>query len=215
MMTPNDYVLYFIFAFTSIFVIVNPIGTTMIFVSLTSGMSAGDKQKISGRSTSIAFIIAILFAIAGNLVLRLFGITVASLQVAGGILLFTVAIDMLRGDKYQKKVTEAELSDAAYREDISIFPLATPLLTGPGAMTTVIVLMGAAATIMEKSLVLLAIVVTFIVTYYILKSSELIDNTLSVTGIMVLTRIMGLILGAISVNFVAAGAWSLYLSYVD
>jgi len=214
-MTPNDYVLYFIFAFTSIFVIVNPIGTTMIFVSLTSGMSAGDKQKISGRSTSIAFIIAILFAIAGNLVLRLFGITVASLQVAGGILLFTVAIDMLRGDKYQKKVTEAELSDAAYREDISIFPLATPLLTGPGAMTTVIVLMGAAATIMEKSLVLLAIVVTFIVTYYILKSSELIDNTLSVTGIMVLTRIMGLILGAISVNFVAAGAWSLYLSYVD
>ena len=214
-MTPNDYVLYFIFAFTSIFVIVNPIGTTMIFVSLTSGMSAGDKQKISGRSTSIAFIIAILFAIAGNLVLRLFSITVASLQVAGGILLFTVAIDMLRGDKYQKKVTEAELSDAAYREDISIFPLATPLLTGPGAMTTVIVLMGAAATIMEKSLVLLAIVVTFIVTYYILKSSELIDNTLSVTGIMVLTRIMGLILGAISVNFVAAGAWSLYLSYVD
>jgi len=215
MMTPNDYVLYFIFAFTSIFVIVNPIGTTMIFVSLTSGMSAGDKQKISGRSTSIAFIIAILFAIAGNLVLRLFSITVASLQVAGGILLFTVAIDMLRGDKYQKKVTEAELSDAAYREDISIFPLATPLLTGPGAMTTVIVLMGAAATIIEKSLVLLAIVVTFIVTYYILKSSELIDNTLSVTGIMVLTRIMGLILGAISVNFVAAGAWSLYLSYVD
>ncbi len=215
MMAPNEYVLYFIFAFTSIFVIVNPIGTTMIFVSLTSGMSAGDKQKISGRSTSIAFIIAILFAIAGNLVLRLFGITVASLQVAGGILLFTVAIDMLRGDKYQKKVTEAELSDAAYREDISIFPLATPLLTGPGAMTTVIVLMGAAATIIEKSLVLLAIVVTFIVAYYILKSSELIDNTVSVTGIMVLTRIMGLILGAISVNFVAAGAWSLYLSYVD
>jgi multiple antibiotic resistance protein len=214
-MTPNDYVLHFIFAFTSIFVIVNPVGTTMIFVSLTSGMSAADKQKISGRSTSIAFVIAILFALAGNLVLRLFGITVASLQVAGGILLFLVAIDMLRGDKYQKKVTEVELSDAAYREDISIFPIATPLLTGPGAMTTVIVLMGAAATLVEKSIVLLAIVVTFIVTYYILKSSDLIDNTLSLPGIMVLTRIMGLILGAISVNFVAAGAWSLYLSYVN
>jgi multiple antibiotic resistance protein len=212
MVTLNDYVLYFIFAFTSIFVIVNPIEATMVFLSLTSGMDADAKRKISGRSTSIAFMIALLFALAGNLVLRLFGITVASLQVAGGILLFIVAIDMLRGGRYQRKVTEAELNDATYREDISIFPLATPLLTGPGAITTVIVLMGAASTMLEKSVVLLALILTFIATYFILRFSEFIDNALSVTGIMVLTRIMGLILGAISVNFVAVGAWNLYLS---
>ncbi len=208
----NDYVLYFIFAFTSIFIIVNPIEATMVFVSLTSGTDANEKRRISWRSASVAFMIAFLFAIAGNLVLRLFGITVDSMRVAGGILLFIVAIDMLRGGRYQRKVTEAELDDANYREDISIFPLATPLLTGPGAITTVIVLMGAASTLLEKSIVIIALILTFMTTYYILRFSEIIDNALGVTGIMVLTRIMGLILGAISVDFVAIGAWNLYRS---
>jgi multiple antibiotic resistance protein len=209
-MTLIDYLLYFIYALTSIFVIVNPIEATMVFVSLTSGMSADEKRRISLHATSVAFAIAFLFALAGDFVLHLFGITVDSLRVAGGILLFLVAIDMLRGGRYQRKVTEAELMDANLREDISVFPLATPLLTGPGAITAVIVLMGAAATISEKSIVLLAIVLTFLTTYYILNFSDFIDKALGITGIMVMTRIMGLLLGAIAVNFVALGAWNLY-----
>jgi multiple antibiotic resistance protein len=86
------------------------------------------------------------------------------------------------------------------------------LLTGPGAITTVIVLMGAATTLLEKSIVLLALMLTFLTTYYILKFSDFIDKALGITGIMVLTRIMGLLLGAIAVNFVALGAWNLYKS---
>jgi multiple antibiotic resistance protein len=211
-MTLIDYLLYFIYALASIFVIVNPIEATMVFVSLTSGMASDEKRRISMRTTSVAFAIALLFALAGDFVLHLFGISVDSLRVAGGILLFLVAIDMLRGGRYQRKVTEAELRDANHREDISVFPLATPLLTGPGAITTVIVLMGAAATILEKSIVLLALVLTFLITYYILKFSDFIDKALGITGIMVMTRIMGLLLGAIAVNFVALGAWNLYQS---
>ena len=207
-----DYLLYFIYALASIFVIVNPIEATMVFVSLTSGMASDEKRRISMRTTFVAFAIAFLFALAGDFVLRLFGITVDSLRVAGGILLFLVAIDMLRGGRYQRKVTEAELRDANHREDISVFPLATPLLTGPGAITTVIVLMGAAANILEKSIVLLALALTFLTTYYILKFSDFIDRVLGITGIMVMTRIMGLLLGAIAVNFVALGAWNLYQS---
>jgi len=138
---------------------------------------------------------------------------VDSLRVAGGILLFLVAIDMLRG-RQQKKVTEAELLDANQREDVSIFPLAIPLLTGPGAITTVVVLMGEADSFTEKSLLLLAICLTFLATFFILKFSEHIDHALGITGIMVMTRIMGLILGAVAVNFVAIGAWNLYRAIV-
>jgi len=206
----NEYLLYFVYAFTTVFVIVNPIEATMIFVTLTADMNALEKSHVYRRTTLVAFSIAILFSIAGEFVLRIFGITVDSLRVAGGILLFLVAIDMLRGVRQQKKVTEAELRDANQREDVSVFPLAIPLLTGPGAITTVVVLMGAASTIVEKALVLLAIVLTFLITFFVLRFSEYIDQALGVTGIMVLTRIMGLILGAVAVNFVATGAWNLY-----
>jgi len=206
----NDYLLYFVYAFTTVFVIVNPVEATMIFVTLTTGMSPQEKSHIYRRTTLVAFSIAILFSLAGDAVLRLFGITVDSLRVAGGVLLFLVAIDMLRGVRQQKKVTEAELKDANEREDISVFPLAIPLITGPGAITTVVVLMGAAGTVAEKALVILAIVLTFVITFFVLKFSEYIDRVLGITGIMVLTRIMGLILGAVAVNFVAIGVWNLY-----
>ncbi len=206
----NDYLLYFVYAFASIFVIVNPIEATLIFVTLTSGLNSQEKSRICTRSTVVAFTTAILFSVAGDVVLRIFGITVDSLRVAGGILLFLVAIDMLRGVRQQKKVTEAELRDANQREDVSVFPLAIPLLTGPGAITTVVVLMGAAASLTEKALVLLALILTFAATFFILKFSEYIDRALGITGIMVTTRIMGLILGAVAVNFVAMGTWNLY-----
>jgi len=206
----SDYFLYFVYVFSSIFVIVNPIEATMVYVTLTSGLDSVEKNHIHKRTTSVAFSIAILFAVAGDIVLRIFGITVDSLRVAGGVLLFLVAIDMLRGVRQQNKVTEAELWDANHREDISVFPLAMPLLTGPGAITTVVVLMGSADTVAEKALVILAIVLTFVITLFVLRFSEYIDKALGITGIMVLTRVMGLILGAVAVNFVATGAWNLF-----
>jgi multiple antibiotic resistance protein len=211
----SGYFLYFVYVFSSIFVIVNPIEATMVYVTLTSGLNSQEKNRIYWHTTLVAFTIAILFAVAGDMVLRIFSITVDSLRVAGGVLLFLVAIDMLRGVRQQKKVTEAELRDADHRdddhrEDISVFPLAMPLLTGPGAITTVVVLMGSAGTIVEKGLVILAITMTFVITLFVLKFSEYIDRALGITGIMVLTRVMGLILGAVAVNFVATGAWNLF-----
>ena len=206
-----DSIFFFLYVFASFFTIVNPIQATLTFVALTTGITSEERKGIAFRTTAIAFIIALLFAIGGNLILQFFGITVDSLRVAGGILLFLVAIDMLKGEREQKKVTDAELQDASYREDISVFPLATPLLTGPGAITTVIVQMGDAVNILEKALVLGALVLTFAATYLILRSAEYIDRVLGVTGIMVMTRIQGLILGAIAVTFVATGAWNIFI----
>lgn len=211
-MDPSGLILYFVYALTTIFIIVNPVEATLVYVSLTSNCSPDEKIRIYRRATFVGLAIAVLFALAGNAVLSIFGITVDSLRVAGGVLLFLVAIDMLRGVRQQKKVTEAELLDANQREDVSVFPLAIPLLTGPGAITTVVVLMGAAETVVEKGLVLLAISLTFLATFFILKFSEYIDHALGITGIMVMTRIMGLILGAVAVSFVATGSWNLYLS---
>jgi multiple antibiotic resistance protein len=206
-----DSIFFFLYVFASFFTIVNPIQATLTFVALTTGITSEERKSMAFRTTAIAFIIALLFAIGGNLILQFFGITVDSLRVAGGILLFLVAIDMLKGEREQKKVTDAELRDATYREDISVFPLATPLLTGPGAITTVIVQMGDAMNILEKVLVLGALVLTFAATYLILRSAEYVDRVLGVTGIMVMTRIQGLILGAIAVNFVATGAWNIFI----
>jgi multiple antibiotic resistance protein len=206
----SELLLYFVYAFTTIFVIVNPVEATLVYVTLTSSLNSKERTHIYRRTTLVAFAIAILFSLGGDAVLRIFGITVDSLRVAGGILLFLVAIDMLRGIRRQNKVTEAELMDANSREDVSIFPLAIPLLTGPGAITTVVVLMGAADSLAKKGLVLLAICLTFLATFFILKFSQYIDRALGITGIMVMTRIMGLILGAVAVSFVAAGVWNLY-----
>ena len=209
-MNISELLLYFMYVFNTIFVIVNPIEATLVFVTLTTNLNSEERSRIYWRTTLVAFTIAILFSLAGDVVLRLFGITVDSLRVAGGILLFLVAIDMLRGARQQNNVTEAELLDANLRDDISIFPMAIPLLTGPGTMTAVVVLMGEAQSFTEKGLVLLAICLTFLATFFILKSSEYIDMVLGITGIMVVIRIMGLFLGALAVTFVATGAWNLY-----
>jgi multiple antibiotic resistance protein len=163
------------------------------------------RERISFRATMIALSIALVFALAGDLILNFFGITIDSLRIAGGILLFLVSLDMVRGGREHKKVTEDEMRDANMREDISVFPLAMPLLTGPGAMTTVVVQMGAASELVEKTLVVLAIILTFAIAYLALRFSDQLDKALGVTGIMVLTRIQGLILGAIAVKFITTG----------
>jgi multiple antibiotic resistance protein len=206
----SELLLYFVYAFTTIFIIVSPIEATLVFVTLTTTLNSEEKSRICRRTTLVAFAIAILFSLSGDVVLRLFGITVDSLRVAGGILLFLMAIDMLRGVHQQNKVTDTEIMDANRQEDVSIFPLAIPLLAGPGLITTVVVLMDAANNVTEKCLVLLAICLTFLATFVILKFSVYIDQALGITGIMVTTRIIGLFLGAMAVNFVATGAWNLY-----
>jgi multiple antibiotic resistance protein len=209
MVETAGYLAYFIYAFASVFIIVNPVEATMVFISLTPGASARERARLSLRAATVAYVVALLFALTGDMVLRFFGTTVDSLRVAGGILLFIMAIDMLKA-KPRRKVTEAEMADATDREDVSVFPLATPLLTGPGAITTVIVLMGTASGLVEKGVVLLALTSTFVASYLILRSSEYVSRILGVTGILVMTRIMGLMLGAIAVNFVAIGAWNIY-----
>src|SRR5665811_517402 len=129
---------FFILVFTAVFSIVNPVSGVMAFVSVTSHMKKEDKIYVAKRSAIIGCIIAIIFTLSGNLILQFFSITVDSLRVAGGILLFLVAIDMLFARTTRESITSEELSDSVRKENISIFPMAMPMLTGPGAITTII-----------------------------------------------------------------------------
>jgi multiple antibiotic resistance protein len=196
---------FFIYAFTSIFAIVNPVSGVMAFLSMTSHLSRADKTYIAKRSVLIACIIAIIFSISGEIILKLLKISADSLRVAGGVLLFLVAIDMLFARTTRESITSEELKDASQRENISVFPIAMPLLTGPGAITTIIVLIRTAENIDSKLIVIGAILLTFFITFLIFRFSDYFNKAVGMTGMLVMTRLMGLFLGAIAVDFISTG----------
>jgi len=203
---------FFIYAFISIFVIVNPVSGLITFISLTSGMSEAERRKIAKRSVTVACVLALVFAVSGEFILKLFSVNIDSLRVAGGILLLAVALDMLHARVSRESVTNGEIKEANEKEDISVFPIAMPLLTGPGAITTVIVVIRTGDTAELKIVTILAILLTFTLSYIIFRFANRINHILGVTGSLVLTRVMGLLLGAIAVNFISVGAWNIYQS---
>lgn len=205
---------FFVYAFTSIFIIVNPVSGLLTFISLTGGMNADERKKTAKRSVFIACILALIFALMGELILHIFGITADSLRVAGGILLLLIAMDMIQAKTSRDSMTPEEKKDASTREDISAFPIATPLLTGPGAITTVILIIRSGKTIDLKIAAIFAILLTFILAYLIFRFANEIHKILGVTISLVISRIMGLFLAAIAVNFVADGIWNIYNAYI-
>jgi multiple antibiotic resistance protein len=201
---------FFISAFTAIFSIVNPVSGVMSFISLTSHMSEADKIYVAKRSVVIGCIVAIVFAVLGELILKFFDITADSLRVAGGILLFLVAIDMLFARTTRESITKEEISDASHRENISIFPMAMPMLTGPGAITTII-LYTTEKSVGLKLFVILAILLTFLITFLIFRFSDHFTKVVGMTGMMVMTRLMGLFLGAIAITFITNGIKGIFI----
>ncbi len=207
---------FFISVFSAIFSIVNPVSGVMAFVSITSNMKEEDKNYVAKRSAVIGCIIAIIFTISGNYIMEFFGITVDSLRVAGGILLFLVAIDMLFARTSRESITSEEVSEAVQRENISIFPMAMPMLTGPGAITTIILYITKGIEDFNLSLETVkllevgAILLTFFITFLIFRFSDYFRKVAGMTGMLVMTRLMGLFLGAIAVGFIADGIWNIY-----
>ena len=207
----SDYT-FFISAFTAIFAIVNPISGVMTFISLTSNMNDTDRIYVAKRSVALACAIAMIFAVSGEYILNFFSITTHSLRVAGGILLFLVALDMLFARTTRESITSEELSDAAHRDNISIFPMAMPMLTGPGAITTILLYTNPTdGNILQiKFIVIVAILLTFVITFLIFWFSDFFHRVVGMTGMLVMTRMMGLFLGAIAVSFVSEGIKGLF-----
>ncbi|HII93886.1 MAG TPA: MarC family protein [Methanosarcina sp.] len=201
---------FFIYTFTSVFVVVSPISGVVTFISLTSKMTHDEKNQIAKKSVTLACLIALFFAVTGNIILDLFSISVDSLRVAGGLLLFSIAFDMMHAKISRESITEEEISQSQEREDIWVFPIGLPLLTGPGAISTVIVLMGSTENIEQKIIILISIISTFILCLYIFLFSRRIHKFIGYNGMLVFTRLMGLLLAALAVKLTSTGIINIF-----
>lgn len=190
-------------AFVSLFVIIDPIGLTPLFVSLTSGMSARQRRGVAIRAVVTGAAILAVFGIGGEFVLAKIGIGMPAFRVSGGILLFLTAIDMLFERRTPRREKTAEDDEGP---DPAIFPLAMPLIAGPGAMTTMILLVGQNSGDLTSQLTVYGVMLAvLIIAFLLFMTSGLMERALGNTGINLVTRLMGMFLAALSVQFVLDG----------
>ncbi len=198
------YVIYFFVVFSSLFTIINPISTAPVFLTITKGDSEKKKRKMAKKSSIVSAIVLIVFSLLGTYILSFFSITLEAFRIAGGLLVARVGFLMLT-EEPKPIASEKAKSEAIQKEDISIIPLAIPLLSGPGAMTTSIVLMTNTTNLIEKVILLFAIVVVCILTYIILSHASLIEKVVGENGKKVIEKILGLIVVVVGVQFVLNG----------
>lgn len=196
---------FFLVAFPAIFTIVNPLGAVGPFLAMTARDSLIKRQSTARRACILATIVLAVCAGVGGILFQFLGITLPALKIAGGSLLFLVAIDMLNARESRSKATEEEREEGVQKEDIAIFPLGIPLLSGPGSMISVFILMEKANTAVEQAYIYLAIAVTMALSYLVLRQASRLAHWLGATGINVMSRMMGLILAAIAVQFILTG----------
>lgn len=192
-------------ALTSFFTLFNPLGTMPIFISMTSELDEAKRRKTARKAVIVAFVTTLLFAFSGQLLFRFFGISVNSFRIVGGVIFFLMGQDMLQARLGKIKLSEKEAEINAYVNDISITPLAIPMICGPGAITNSIVLMEDANSLAKKLLLVTSIAVILGLTYLILISGTAISKRLGDTGNKVLMRLMGLIVMVIAVEFFFSG----------
>jgi len=197
-------------AFATLFVVVDPIGLVPMFLSLTDGMDAKARRSTAVRATFLAGAVLLVFAVAGRAALDFLGISLPAFRIAGGILLFVLALEMLfekRSERRAKNVEEAGAADTASSTDeIWVFPLGIPLIAGPGAIASVILLMSThAGSRVEQMLVIAVLAAVLIQTLGLFLLAARLKRFLSATAIRAMTRLLGMILAALAVQFVLTG----------
>jgi MarC family membrane protein len=192
-------------SFVTLFVTIDPPGLAPLFLALTAGMSRAERQQVANRATITALAVLILFAVAGIGILSVFGITIHAFRIAGGVLLFYIAFEMIFEKRQDRKEKSTEIAQADHVRNIAIFPLAIPLIAGPGAISATILLSGTYADVFERAVLIVIVVVNLAVAWLVFFLAERFDRYLGATGRIVLTRLLGLILAALAVQFVADG----------
>lgn len=194
-------------SFVTLFVVLDPPGMGPIFVAITRGESREHRRLMALRGSTVALIILLIFAITGDLALRGLGISLAAFRIAGGILLLLIALDMLFARATPlRRTTEAEEAEAEHKRDISVFPLAIPLIAGPGALTSTVLLMGRAGdSLMMKAAVLAALIAVMAIMLAVLLQGDRINRLLGETGTNVVGRVFGMVLAALAVQYVIDG----------
>lgn len=191
----------FITAFATLFVVIDPIGLTPVFIALTAGSDARHRRGVALRACLIAFGILTLFAFLGEAVLGFIGISMPAFRIAGGILLFITALDMLFERRSKRRGDKAEEE----QPDPSVFPIAIPLIAGPGAIATMILLAGQTQSAAEMAGILGVMAAVLVIGLVLFLMANVIERALGQIGIVVVTRLLGMLLAALSVQFVLDG----------
>jgi multiple antibiotic resistance protein len=193
---------FLITAFATLFVVIDPPGLVPLFIALTRGMGPEKRRAMAQRACVIAACLLLLFGVAGEAILNFIGISMPAFRIAGGILLFLTALDML----FERRTQRREGQQAEPDHDPSVFPLAIPLIAGPGAIATMILLVGQAGQDWTGALWVLGLMlVMMLVTFAFLLASPPLERLLGRTGTLVITRLLGMLLAALSVQFVIDG----------
>lgn len=203
----GDILTFALLSLSSIFIIVNPLSSTLLYVSLTGTLDHEVQMRIATEAAKYALAILVIFALLGGVILQLFGITLEAFRIAGGILLFLIGMEMVYAKSSRSKMTATEKYEGIDAEDVSVMPLAIPMIAGPGAITTSIVLMNEARGFgpLAYLIVIVSIVLTIGVTYYMMRNADYIVKRIGQREFRAVNRLMGMLLIAIAVQFVIIG----------
>lgn len=194
---------FFFVAFASLFTVVNPLGVLPVFISLTNDLKDKAKQRTAFRAVLTAILVMLFFTFSGSYLFTFFGISIHGLRVVGGIIFLILGFDMLNARFL--RIKEEDETEAEYSNDISITPLGVPMICGPGAITASIVMMSDTKSLWDVSGLVIAIVAVMFITYLTLLSSHRIIAFMGTNGTKVLTRIMGLIVMVIAIEYLKNG----------
>ncbi|CAN5898493.1 MarC family protein [soil metagenome] len=193
-------------ALSAVFFVIDPLANVPVFLTITAGDPPAQRRATAARAALATWITLSVFALAGGVIFKAFGISLGAFKIAGGIMLLLMAVDMMRAQPSPTRTTAEEQAEGKTRDDVAIFPLAVPMLAGPGAIATVMVLMSRAEWRVVPTLsVFLAVTITCAIAWLLMRSAASADKYLPKTVLRAFERIMGLLLAAVAVEFVAGG----------
>lgn len=201
----SNYVRFFIVSLSSIFFLVDPFAAIPSFLAITAGADARRRRRMALRGSATCFVVLTTFAIAGSYIFKMLGITLPAFEIAGGLILLLIGIDMLEAKRSPTQESSEEAREGAVKEDAGIVPLGIPMLAGPGAISSVMVLVGQALKIWEMMAILGSIAITAAISFGVLSGADRLRRLLGETGIRILVRVMGLLLVALAVQFFVNG----------
>jgi multiple antibiotic resistance protein len=201
----GPYVRFSLLAVSSIFFLVDPFAAIGSFLAITQGADNERRCRIARKGAITCFIVLTVFALAGRVIFRMFGITLPAFEIAGGLILLLIGLDMLEAKRSPTQEASGDTEEAAAKEDAGIVPLGIPMLAGPGAISSVMVLVGQVTTAWQMAAIIGCIAFTAAVSYFVLAGASRVRTVLGETGIRILVRIMGLLLVALAMQFFVNG----------
>jgi len=201
----NQRVMELLLIFTSILFIVDPFAVIPTFLAMTVRDAPAQRRVLARRGAWTCAITLIAFAVGGSVIFKIFGITIGAFKIAGGVLIGLNALDMVQARRSQQRETPVETAEGIQKDDIGIMPLGVPMLAGPGAISTVMVLALGSKSVAATAAVYISIVLTALITFLVLSAASMVERRLGQTGMRILTRLMGLVLCAIAVQFIIDG----------